>query len=37
MDEINLHDTIDAKVWTEEYMRIIKEHPSIPNDEGAMF
>lgn len=28
--------TMDARVWTEEWMKTIKEHPGIPTDEGAM-
>lgn len=33
---MNLNDTTDAVVWTEEWMKTIKENPSIPTDEGAM-
>ena len=32
----DLHHTMDAQVWTVEWMKTIKEHPGIPNDEGAM-
>ncbi len=28
--------TIDAQIWAKEWMKTIKEHPSIPTDEGAM-
>ena len=35
-NEINLTETFDAKIWVQEWMRIIKDHPNIPYDEGAM-
>jgi hypothetical protein len=28
--------TIDARVWVEEWMKTIKDHPEIPGDENAM-
>jgi len=28
--------TVDAQVWAKEWMKTIKEHPEIANDEGAM-
>lgn len=28
--------TVDAQVWTQKWLETIKEHPDIPNDEGAM-
>lgn len=36
MKKINLHDTTDSRVWTKEWLRIIKKNPSIPKDEGTM-
>ena len=33
---MNLHDTTDAIVWTDEWLRIIAEHPTIPTDKGCM-
>ena len=36
MSEIKLNDTIDATIWTKEWMKTIKEHPEIPTDEGTM-
>lgn len=35
-NSLNLTDEFDARVWTQEWLRIIKENPSIPADEGAM-
>lgn len=29
-------DTMDAKVWAEEFIKTIKEYPDIPFDEGTM-
>ena len=29
-------NTMDAQVWTREWLRTIKEHPGIPTDEGTM-
>jgi hypothetical protein len=28
--------TIDAHVWTDEWLKTIKEHPEIPTDRAAM-
>lgn len=36
MDEINLTQTPDAAVWAKEWLKKIKEDPSIATDEGAM-
>ena len=36
MKKVNLNDTMDALVWTEEWMKTIKEHPEIPTDDGTM-
>lgn len=36
MKEKNLSCEFDAQVWTKEWMRIIKENPSIPLDEATM-
>jgi len=36
MNNINLPQEFDAKVWVSEWMRITKENPGIPTDEGAM-
>ncbi len=33
---VNLHDTTDAQVWVDEWLKTIKQKPSIPNDEGTM-
>lgn len=33
---MNLNDTTDAAVWAREWLKTIKENPSIPTDEGAM-
>jgi len=33
---LNLHDTIDAKIWTLAFMKSIKEHPSIATDPMTM-
>lgn len=33
---VNLMDTFDAQIWVSEWMKTIKNKPSIPNDEGAM-
>lgn len=35
-NSLNLTDEFDARVWTQEWLRIIKENPSIPMDEGTM-
>ena len=36
MEEVNLHDTFDARVWVQEWMKAIEKNPSIPTDEGTM-
>ncbi len=36
MEEVNLNDTFDAKIWTQEWLKTIKKKPSIPTDEGTM-
>lgn len=36
MENVNLHDTIYATVWVEEWMKTIKRNPQIPYDEGTM-
>ena len=35
-DKINLHDTLDAEVWADEWLKTIKEYPTIPTDKEAM-
>ncbi len=37
MSKVNLNDTMDAVVWTDEWMKTIEKHPEIPTDCGAMF
>ena len=37
MNKINLNATIDATIWTNEWMRIINEHPNISTDKFTMF
>lgn len=32
----NLTDCFDAKVWTDEWLKTIKDKPHIPTDEGTM-
>jgi hypothetical protein len=34
--DVNLHDTTDAQIWTEEWLKTIKRHPEIPTDRGTM-
>lgn len=34
--KINLTDCIDARIWATEWLKTIKDNPSIPYDEGAM-
>lgn len=34
--KVDLNHTIDAIVWTNEWLKTIKENPSIPNDDGTM-
>ncbi len=34
--KVNLHDTFDAVIWTQEWLKTIEKNPSIPTDEGAM-
>jgi len=34
--EINLANEIDCTVWAKEWLRIIKDHPDVPYDEGCM-
>ena len=34
--DVNLTQTADAQVWAKEWLKTIKEHPTIPTDEGAM-
>jgi hypothetical protein len=36
MNEINLTQTTDAKIWAQEWLKILKENPSIATDEGTM-
>lgn len=31
-----LQDTMDAQIWVQEWMEIIKKNPTIPHDEGTM-
>ncbi len=31
-----LHEETDASIWAKEWAKVIKEHPEIPHDEGAM-
>lgn len=35
-DKVNLHDTVNAKVWTNEFMKAKEKNPNIPNDWGTM-
>jgi hypothetical protein len=35
-DKVNLHDTIDAEIWVQEWKKVIKENPSIPKCSGTM-
>lgn len=32
----DLHDTMDARVWAERFVRRVKEKPELATDEGAM-
>ncbi len=34
--KVNLHGTMDAVIWTQEWLKTIKIHPDIPTDEGTM-
>ena len=34
--KINLHDTTDAAVWADEWLKTIDKHPNIPTDKGTM-
>lgn len=34
--DVNLNDTFDARVWVQEWLKTIKEHPNLPTDEGTM-
>jgi hypothetical protein len=34
--EINLHDTIDAVIWTDGWLKTISKFPGIPTDRDAM-
>ncbi len=39
MEKVNLNYlncTFDAQIWTKEWLKTIKENPSIPTDEGTM-
>jgi hypothetical protein len=36
MGKVNLHDTIDAEVWVQEWLSAVEKNPSIPTDGGAM-
>ncbi len=36
MMDVNLNDTFDARIWVQEWLKTIKEHPDIPTDEGTM-
>ena len=36
MTKVNLHDTADAQIWTQEWLKVVKKDPSIPTDEGTM-
>ena len=36
MGKVNLHDTVDVVIWTQEWLKTIKKNPSIPTDEGTM-
>ena len=33
---VNLSCEFDATVWAKEWIRVIKEHPQVPTDEGTM-
>ena len=34
--EIRLANTMDAQVWVDEWMKVVKINPEIPYDDGAM-
>ena len=34
--KVNLNDTVDAKIWAQEWMKVIKKNPNIATDEGTM-
>ena len=36
MDPVPFPQTMDARVWAREWLKAIKEYPSIPFDEGTM-
>ena len=36
MSEVNLSQTVDARVWAKEWLKTIKKKPSTPTDEGTM-
>lgn len=36
MKKVNLHNTMDARIWAKEWLKCIKKYPSIPTDEGCM-
>ncbi len=35
-EKVNLHGTIDAEIWTQEWLKTIGKNPSIPTDKGTM-
>lgn len=35
-EEVNLVGEFNAQVWAKEFVRIVKQNPEIPTDEGAM-
>ena len=36
LDNLNLHDTMDATIWAKFWLRTIEANPELPKDEGAM-
>ena len=33
---MNLHDTTDATIWADEWLKTITDHPGIPTEKGTM-
>ena len=36
MSEVNLHGTMDATVWADEWLKTIAKHPDIPQSRDTM-
>ncbi len=36
MSDVELYKSFDARVWAQEFVRYVKENPSIATDEGTM-